>query len=216
MCSRDNRPCTLQPHPGHRAFCLRAWQTDKNSHVVQRRWTRINVNSEPHPHSFYRNGSETRETWVTVAADSVNIKSGLEGLLGLKATGSSFSNFHLCENTTLQDADDRIFFTTVNTSIGVENISFDRIFFTTVNTSIGVENISFDRIFVGVRETTLDVFAHEDSTSTQATLCCTAGLILKRSPEVQDVYYALHNSHHFTTNLAHSNLPNAGSEITII
>ncbi|ORX98065.1 tetrahydrobiopterin biosynthesis enzymes-like protein [Basidiobolus meristosporus CBS 931.73] len=146
---------------------------------------------------------ETRETWVTVAADSVSIKSGLEGLLGLKTTGSSFSNFHLCENTTLQDADDRIFFTTVKA-------------YYNTNTSIGVENISFDRIFVGVRETTLDLFAHEDSTSTQATLCCTAGLILKRSPEVQDVYYALQNSHHFTTNLAHSNLPNAGSEITII
>ncbi|KAK9663699.1 hypothetical protein K7432_018060 [Basidiobolus ranarum] len=108
--------------------------THANVHIVQSRWARINVNGEPHPHSFYRDGSETRQTWLTVTANNVSIKSGLEGLLVLKTTGSSFTNFHLCENTTLQDADDRIFSTTVkahyniNTSTGVENIPFDRIF----------------------------------------------------------------------------------------
>ncbi|ORY04247.1 uricase [Basidiobolus meristosporus CBS 931.73] len=176
--------------------------THAHVHIVKYRWARINVNGEPHPHSFYRDGSETRETWVTVSANDVSIKSGLEGLLVLKTTGSSFTNFHHCENTTLQDADDRIFSTTVKAHYNID-------------TSIGVENIPFDRIFDGVRKTTLDVFAHDDSASVQATMYRMAELILKRFPEVRDVYYALPNSHHFTTNLAPFNLPNAGQEMTI-
>ncbi|ORY04245.1 uricase [Basidiobolus meristosporus CBS 931.73] len=166
--------------------------THAHVHIVKYRWARINVNGEPHPHSFYRDGSETRETWVTVSANDVSIKSGLEGLLVLKTTGSSFTNFHHCENTTLQDADDRIFSTTVKAHYNID-------------TSIGVENIPFDRIFDGVRKTTLGC----------ATMYRMAELILKRFPEVRDVYYALPNSHHFTTNLAPFSLPNAGQEMTI-
>ncbi|ORY04239.1 uricase [Basidiobolus meristosporus CBS 931.73] len=176
--------------------------THAHVHIVKYRWARINVNGEPHPHSFYRDGSETRETWVTVSANDVSIKSGLEGLLVLKTTGSSFTNFHHCENTTLQDADDRIFSTTVKAHYNID-------------TSIGVENIPFDRIFEGVRKTTLDVFAHDDSASVQATMYLMGDVILKRYPEVQDVYYALPNSHHFTTNLEPFNLPNSGREMTI-
>ncbi|KAK9759580.1 hypothetical protein K7432_017284, partial [Basidiobolus ranarum] len=73
--------------------------THANVHIVQSHWTRIDVNGKPHPHSFYRNEAETRQTWVIVTLDSVSIRSYLEGLLVLKTTGSSFTDIHVCENT---------------------------------------------------------------------------------------------------------------------
>ncbi|ORX92819.1 hypothetical protein K493DRAFT_354053 [Basidiobolus meristosporus CBS 931.73] len=111
--------------------------------------TLINVNGEPRPYAFYRDVSGTRETWIMVAADSVRIGSGLEDL-EFKTTGSSFTNFHLCENTALQDTDDHIFSATVKAHYNID-------------TSIGVENIPFDRIFKGIRKSTLDVFAQDGS-----------------------------------------------------
>ncbi|KAK9761646.1 hypothetical protein K7432_013305 [Basidiobolus ranarum] len=176
--------------------------THAHVHIVQYRWARINVDGKPHPHSFYRDGAETRQTWVTVTGNDVSIKSGLEDLLVLKTTGSSFTNFHLCENTTLQDADDRIFSTTVKAHYNID-------------TSIGIENIPFDQIFDGVRKATIDVFAQDNSASVQATMYRMADLILQRFSDVKDVHYALPNSHHFTTNLAPFNLPNSGQEMTI-
>ncbi|ORY03704.1 uricase [Basidiobolus meristosporus CBS 931.73] len=176
--------------------------THAHVHIVQERWARINVNGEPHPHSFYRDGAETRQTWVTVSANDVSIKSGMDGLLVLKTTGSSFTNFHHCENTTLQDAEDRIFSTTVKAHYNID-------------TSAGVDKVPFDRIFEGVRTTTLDIFSNDDSASVQATMYRMASLILKRFPEIRDVFYALPNTHYFTANLAPFNLPNSGQEMTI-
>ncbi|ORY04230.1 uricase [Basidiobolus meristosporus CBS 931.73] len=185
--------------------------THAHVHIVQLRWTRINVNGEPHPHSFYRDGSETRETWVTVSANDltvsrdgkVSIESRLKDLLVLKSTGSSFTNFHRCENTTLQDATDRIFSTSVDAK-WTYNLEKSKI-----------EEIPFDEIAGSVREITLGTFATDDSASVQATMYKMGEKVLAENVDVTEISYALPNKHYISVNLKPFNLPNEGKDMDI-
>ena len=73
-----------------------------------------------HPHSFTRDGEEKRFCKLDANRNKkgtqYNLSSGWKDILVLKTTGSSFTKFHRCENTTLEDATDRIF----STSMAIE------------------------------------------------------------------------------------------------
>lgn len=158
--------------------------------IVVHRWTRMDLRGKPHPHSFVRDGTETRNVEATVAReDGVKIRSAIQGLLVLKSTGSAFHGFLRDEFTTLPEVDDRILSTEVD--CGWAWNAFDDI--------SGVEQAipKFDEAWDAARKITVDTFATDMSASVQNTMYKMCEQILAVVPTVGTVDYSLPNKHYF-------------------
>lgn len=150
----------------------------------------MNVDGKPHPHSFIRDGAETRNVEATVDRENgVGIRSAIQGLLVLKSTGSAFHGFLQDEFTTLPEVDDRILSTEVD--CGWAWNAFDDI--------SGVEVLipNFDEAWDAARKITLDTFATDKSASVQNTMYKMCEQILAVVPTVRAVDYSLPNKHYF-------------------
>ena len=158
--------------------------------VKQHRWTRMTIDGKPHPHSFFRDGSETRNV-EAVASDKegISVRSAISGLLVLKSTGSAFHGFVTDEYTALEPVQDRILSTEVDCGY----------IWNTFKTLGDVESAvsKFDGAWNTARQTTLDLFAKEESPSVQNTMYKMCEHILATVPEVQAVDYSLPNKHYF-------------------
>lgn len=158
--------------------------------VVSHRWTRMIIDGKPHPHSFYRDGNETRNVDAVVRkGQGIKVRSGIVGLLVLKSTGSQFHGFVRDEFTTLPEVWERILSTDVDCGW-------------TWNTFPSLDAVKqatpkFDKAWAEARAITMKTFAEEDSPSVQNTMYKMCGAILKRVPEVENVDYALPNKHYF-------------------
>ena len=81
--------------------------------IWERCWDRLNIAGAPHPHSFQQAQQARGTVRVTASAENVEVCSGIEDLLILKSTGSSFKDYPKDEFTTLPETDDRIFATSL-------------------------------------------------------------------------------------------------------
>lgn len=164
--------------------------TTANIKVVTHRWTRMNIDGTPHPHSFFRDGAETRNVDAVVQkSGAISLRSGIVGLLVLKSTGSQFHGFVKDEYTTLQETWDRILSTDVDCGW-------------TWKTFGDLEKVKesipkFDKAWEDARNITMKTFAVEDSPSVQGTMYKMCESILAAVPEVELVDYALPNKHYF-------------------
>jgi urate oxidase len=150
----------------------------------------MTIDGKPHPHSFLRDGTETRNVEVTCKRGTgLIIKSGIQGLLVLKSTGSAFHGFVRDEFTTLPETRDRILSTEVDAN-------WEWHLFKSLDDVKKVIPI-FDRAWEAARNITLKTFANDDSASVQATMYKMADQILKAVPEVNHVDYSLPNKHYF-------------------
>ncbi|KAK3334020.1 uricase [Cercophora scortea] len=177
--------------------------------VVVHRWTRMTIDGAPHPHSFFRDGQETRNVEATAARGSgISIKSGIVGLTVLKSTGSAFHGFVRDEFTTLAETWDRILSTDVDAGwtwkpfadvAAVEN---------------GVER--FDRAWEAARNITMKTFANDESASVQNTMYKMCEQILAAEEEIQFANYSLPNKHYFEIDLSwHKGLKNTGKDAEV-
>ena len=158
--------------------------------VITHRWTRLTVAGEPHPHSFFRDGSETRNVEATAEeGKGISIRSAIAGLLVLKSTGSAFHSFYKDEYTTLPDVYDRILSTEVDCGWAWNTFSSVQ----EVQTAVP----KFDKAWESARTITLETFAKESSPSVQNTLYKMCEQILEAVPEVKAVDYSLPNKHYF-------------------
>ena len=163
--------------------------------VVQHRWSRISIDGKPHPHSFLRDGAETRDVEATASKNEqqveLSIKSAIAGLLVLKSTGSAFHGFLQDEYTVLKPTNDRILSTSVDAAWT----------WTAIHGLAGIEVAAkeglFDKAYQAAREITLKTFAEDASASVQATMYKMAQLILGAVKEVEAVEYVLPNKHYF-------------------
>lgn len=156
--------------------------------VITHRWTRMSIDGKPHPHSFFRDGAETRDVDATVTKKSIELRSAINGLLVLKSTGSQFHGFLVDEYTTLKPTTDRILSTEV--SAGWK---------WTFNDMSAVEAATpkFNKAWEDARNITMKNFAEEDSPSVQNTMYKMCEQILAAVPEVTEVDYSLPNKHYF-------------------
>lgn len=158
--------------------------------VVNHRWTRLNVNGEPHPHSFLRDSQETRNAQAEATPIlGINVRSAMSKLHVLKSTGSGFHGFIRDEYTTLPEVSDRILSTEVDCSWRWA-------------TFIDPEEVrnavdDFDTAWNSVRTVTLNTFAVESSASVQNTMYKICEQILALCPGVEAVDYSLPNKHYF-------------------
>jgi len=177
--------------------------------IEQLRWSRINVDGKPHPHSFMRDGDEKRTVSVvvdgTAGKDQMmgSITSGLKDLLVLKSTGSAFENFIRDEHTTLVEVNDRIFSTSVDLTY-----SFSPIALVTEGLGALEPAMEFEKVFNSARDITLEIFAIDDSASVQATLFKMGQQIIEKNNTVNSVTYLLPNKHYIPVNLSHVKLEN--------
>ena len=148
----------------------------------------MSIDGKPHPHSFYRDGEETRVIEaVTRENEGVSIRSKIEKLLVLKSTGSAFHGFHRDEYTRLPETWDRILSTEIEAG-------WQWKLFKTLDE---VSKIDFGAAWKTARDITMKVFAEDDSASVQATMYKMCDLILAAVPEVEAVDYSLPNKHYF-------------------
>lgn len=166
------------------------WITKAHVWVTVHRWTRLEVDGKPHPHSFLRDGEEKRTVEITAERGvGISIHSGIKGLLVLKSTGSQFWGYHRDEYTRLPETWDRILSTEVEAGWKWKN-------FKTV-ADVEKEQSGFDAAWKDARQVTLDTFAKEDSPSVQNTMYLMSEQILAKVPGVDAVDYSLPNKHYF-------------------
>ncbi|KAI0050474.1 uricase, partial [Auriscalpium vulgare] len=194
--------------------------------VEQLRWARISEDGIPapgHTHAFWRDGSEKK--FVQIEIDGTNgknalvakVEAGLRDLLVLKTTGSAFESFVRDEYTTLAEVDDRIFSTSVDLSytfapFAIAEPSDDKkLAFSATNVGKEAETGGAwdgERISALARSITLDVFAHDESASVQATLYKMGQRLLAESGSVQTVRYVLPNKHYIPVDMKYIGVDN--------
>ena len=169
--------------------------TTANISVIVHRWTRMTVDGAPHPHSFYRDGQETRNVEAVVRRDAgIDLRSGIVGLTVLKSTGSAFHGFVRDEFTTLGETWDRILSTDVDSGWTWKR------FPTLAAVSEGVER--FDAAWADARAIIMKTFATDDSASVQNTMYKMCELILAAAPDVNAADFSLPNKHYFEIDLS--------------
>ncbi|MBE3050038.1 urate oxidase [Candidatus Bathyarchaeota archaeon] len=160
-----------------------------NIKVVTHRWTRIPVDSNPHRHSFYRDGQDTRDVDARISrADGIELTSGIAGLTVLKSTGSAFHSFVRDEYTTLPEVWDRILSTDVDCGWAwrFEDLK-----------AVEAAVPKFDKAFDDARGIIMKTFAEDSSASVQNTMYKMCEQILAAAPDVRTVRFSLPNKHYF-------------------
>ncbi|KAK5104903.1 hypothetical protein LTS08_001174 [Lithohypha guttulata] len=177
--------------------------------IIQHRWTRMEVNGQPHPHSFYRDGAEKRLVQADATRGTgISIRSGISDLLVLKSTGSMFHSFYRNEYTALPETWDRILSTSVDA--GWKWSTFSGL------EAVQKEVTQFNETHIKAREITFRLFAVEESPSVQNTMYKMCEEILAAQSMVTDVDYSLPNKHYFEIDLSwHKGLKNTGKDAEV-
>ncbi|KAI9934675.1 hypothetical protein ASPWEDRAFT_53801 [Aspergillus wentii DTO 134E9] len=177
--------------------------------IITHRWSRLNVDGKPHPHSFIRDSEETRNVQVDVTEGvGIDINTAISNLTVLKSTNSQFWGFLRDEYTTLPETWDRILSTDVDANWQWKRFS-------------GLDEVranipKFDATWAAARDITLKVFAEENSVSVQNIMYKMSEQILAFQPLVETVEYSLPNKHYFEINLDwHKGLKNTGRDAEV-
>lgn len=150
----------------------------------------MDIDGKPHPHSFVKNGEETRTVQVDATEGvGIDIKTGIRGLTVLKSTNSQFWGFLRDEYTTLPETWDRVLSTDVAADWQWKRLR-------------DLEDVranvpKFDSTWTAARDITLKTFAEDNSASVQNTMYKMADEILAYQPLVETVEYSLPNKHYF-------------------
>src|SRR6476620_10397584 len=124
-------------------------------------WSRLTAGAAPDPHAFQRgNGGDPA---------GISVEAGIDGLVGLKTTGSGWEGYHRDEYTSLAETDDRIMATEV-----------------TARWTYGtpLSEIDFTASWEAVRAVILATFGDHYSPSVQFTLHRMGDAVLEARPEV--------------------------------
>ncbi|KAG9239382.1 hypothetical protein BJ875DRAFT_189349 [Amylocarpus encephaloides] len=183
--------------------------TAANVKIVTHRWQRMTIDGKPHPHSFYRDGNETRTVEARIVkGKGIFLRSGINGLLVLKSTGSQFHGFVRDEYTTLPEVWDRILSTTIDCGWTWKTIP-------SLEAAVAATS-KFNAAWEAARSITMKTFAEENSPSVQNTMYKMCGSILEAVPEVGTVDYKLPNSHYFEIDLSwHKGTKNTGKDAEV-
>lgn len=146
--------------------------------IDENSWKRMKFDGKPHENSFVRGSREKRTIDINATRDLVTIEAGVLELIVLKTTHSGFSGFIKDKYTTLPEADDRIFATSIKGTWRYAHASD-----------------ATEDIWERIRGTILRVFADHDSLSVQHTLYAIGEAILERFEEVVEVSFSLPNIH---------------------
>ncbi len=167
---------------------VQAVTIDLRSH----QWTAIDVAGSPAPDAFVRGGEGTRTATVRATRDgALVVEAGIEDLVVMKTTRSSFSGFPRDRYTSLAETDDRLMATKI-----------------TAVWRYAEPVVDADATFAAVRSTLLEVFADHDSPSVQASVWIMARAMLERHEAIEEIRMILPNLHHWLVDLTAFGLDN--------
>lgn len=159
--------------------------------LAARSWNRIDTDGSPHPTAFVGGSAEQRICTVMQHGAGTEVRSGLQDLLILKTTRSSFSGFARDRYTTLRDTDDRILATNVTALWRYERSDHD-----------------WSACHHDIRRSMLRTFAEHDSRSVQETLYKMGEAALEACPHISEITLDLPNSHRLLVDLEPFDLDN--------
>jgi|SRR5215469_2174413 len=146
--------------------------------ISEHLWSRIPVETKPHPTAFVSAGNERRTAVVTGSRQRTTVSAGIEDLLVLRTAGSAFDGFVKDVYTTLPETRDRIFATVVKAEWDYQ-----------------VEDASFGLCWRTVRDALLETFASHPSESVQHTLYAMAEAALERCDQLSQIRLSMPNKH---------------------
>jgi len=159
--------------------------------ITQFPWSRIEVNGQPHDHSFVRGSGERKAKVSGDEGGSRQVEAGMENVYILKTTNSGWEGFLREQYTTLPETNDRILATVI-----------------TAKWRYNTTNANFDRLWNGVRDRTLATFTDHYSPSAQNTLWRMGRAVLEEFSEVERIWYSLPNVHHILYDLGRFGIEN--------
>jgi urate oxidase len=155
--------------------------------IEQRAWHRIDTSGKAHPHAFVAGSNELRTCTVGNNAGELVHHAGIENLVVLKTTDSSFTGYVRDEYTTLPETTDRIFATSVKASWMYRDV---------------LKPGDWNQRFAEVRQVLLDVFADHKSLSVQQTLYAMGEAVLAACDYVDHMKITMPNQHRVPFNFA--------------
>jgi urate oxidase len=172
---------------------LVAFLLDRNPQVSAARvtlseksWQHFQAGGKPHPTTFIQSSSEcqTAETAAT-RNTKLSVRSGLENLIILKTASSEFTGFIKDSLTTLPEATDRLF----GTSLGAR-------------WNYSSPSLPFAALRSKIRDVLLNVFAAHTSKSVQHTLYAMGEAALANVSEIEDMELTMPNKHYLLADLS--------------
>ena len=161
--------------------------------ITQFPWRRIEVDGEPHDHSFVRERGERKATVRGDASGGRKVEAGMDDVYILKTTNSGWEGFYRERFTTLPETNDRILATIV-----------------TAKWEYNTNEADFDRLWAGVMQKTLTTFTDHYSPSVQNTLYRMGRAVLEEYPEIERIWYSFPNVHHIVYDLERFGIENKG------
>ncbi len=165
--------------------------------INERDWRRMEIDGEPHPHSFAAGSDAKMFTRVVYTRDSNSVESGICDFVILKSTGSGFEKYPKDEFTTLPETADRILATSFSATWA----------FAKSPSSYRDRN---DKILAAM----LKVFASNYSPSAQTTLFQMGEAALAACPEISHVDLVMPNKHYSLIDLSPFGLENKNEVFT--
>ena len=159
--------------------------------VREHGWRSIAVAGTDARDAFVRGGEGTRVATVAATGEGATVEAGIEDLVVLKTTRSSFEGFPRDEYTTLPDTDDRMAATKL-----------------TAIWTYGSPDVDADASFEAIRSTLLEKWADHDSPSIQTSIWIMANAVLDAHDEVREIRLVLPNLHHWLVDLTPFGLEN--------
>jgi urate oxidase len=129
-----------------------------------------------------------------MAAESSTTWAGVDGLVVLKTTGSSFSGFPRDQFTALPDAEDRILATSITATWRYATVPEDT-----------------TRTWDTARETIVERFFADWSASVQHQGWLMAVAILEAVPEIEEIEFRLPNQHHLPFDVSRFGIEHEGT-----
>ncbi|HEY5037001.1 MAG TPA: urate oxidase [Chthoniobacterales bacterium] len=159
--------------------------------IKERRWNRIDIDGQPHPHTFEAGSGARKFSRAICTADGCEVHGGIRDLVILKSTGSGFENYPKCKYTTLPETPDRILSTSFSGTWHFSDIP-----------------ASYARANDAILSAMLKVFAEDFSPSAQTTVFQMAEAALATCTEISRIDLSMPNKHYIPINLAPFGLEN--------
>lgn len=159
--------------------------------IAEHGWTRLRLGGESHQHAFIKGGDEKHTAKISATRDSITVESGIENLIVLKTTKSGFVGFIKDQYTTLPEADDRIFATSVK-----------------ADWRYSAPDAATGDIWQNVRRTIIETFCEHDSLSVQHTLYAMGEAVLEDFPDIAEISFSLPNIHYLPVDVSRFGLEN--------
>lgn len=145
----------------------------------ERRWKRMEINGEPHPHSFSEEANGTYFCRADYQRDEPPVLSaGITDHLILKTTGSGFEGYNTCDLTTLPPTNDRFLSTRL-----------------TAEWFFSADAKAYSAADKKVLDSAYKVFAETYSPSVQRTLFEIGEAALKAVPSIVKIAFSMPNVH---------------------